>query len=147
MIGGQQGNSLLELIKQGKLHAKKAPPAKKEDKAAVSSRPVSAGPTTEVCCKLIRLNAFYQTMLKSLKVYTARVTSRVQNSGFIQKERVLHCCHTMHVSHSSHYFCAAGHPIHVCRVGLTVHSATLSQDYSRSMTSLLPLFPYNPQSY
>ncbi|KAL3141103.1 hypothetical protein ABBQ38_003458 [Trebouxia sp. C0009 RCD-2024] len=48
MIGGQQGNSLLELIKQGKLHAKKAPPAKKEDKAAANSRPVSAGPTTEV---------------------------------------------------------------------------------------------------
>ena len=49
MIGGQQGNSLLELIKQGKLH-KKPPPAKKDDKAATSSRPVSAGPTTEVCC-------------------------------------------------------------------------------------------------
>lgn len=47
MIGGQQGNSLLELIKQGKLQ-KKAPPAKKEDKAAASSRPVSAAPTTEV---------------------------------------------------------------------------------------------------
>ena len=49
MIGGQQGNSLLELIKQGKLQ-KKAPPAKKEDKAAASSRPVSAAPTTEVVC-------------------------------------------------------------------------------------------------
>lgn len=51
MIGGQQGNSLLELIKQGKLHAKKAPPGKKENKTAASSRPVSAGPTTEVCHK------------------------------------------------------------------------------------------------
>ena len=49
MIGGQQGNSLLELIKQGKLH-KKAPPSKKDDKATIGSRPVSAGPTTEVCC-------------------------------------------------------------------------------------------------
>ena len=48
MIGGQQGNSLLELIKQGKLQ-KKAP-AKKEDQAAASSRPVSAGPPTEVRC-------------------------------------------------------------------------------------------------
>jgi len=62
MIGGQQGNSLLELIKQGKLQ-KKAP-AKKEEKAAAAaaaataaanaaaaaSRPVSAGPaTSEVC--------------------------------------------------------------------------------------------------
>lgn len=58
MIGGQQGNSLLELIKQGKLQ-KKAP-AKKEEKAAAAaaaavaaanataaaSRPVSAGPAT-----------------------------------------------------------------------------------------------------
>ncbi len=55
MIGGQQGNSLLELIKQGKLQ-KKAP-AKKEEKAAAAaaaaanaaaaaSRPVSAGTAT-----------------------------------------------------------------------------------------------------
>ena len=57
MIGGQQGNSLLELIKQGKLQ-KKAP-AKKEEKAAAAaaaaaapnaaaaaSRPVSAGLAT-----------------------------------------------------------------------------------------------------
>lgn len=56
MIGGQQGNSLLELIKQGKLQ-KKAP-AKKEDKAATSSRPVSAGPTTEVAC--LPADAFIQ---------------------------------------------------------------------------------------
>lgn len=58
MIGGQQGNSLLELIKQGKLQ-KKAP-AKREERAAAAaaaaaavataaaaaSRPVSAGPAT-----------------------------------------------------------------------------------------------------
>ena len=53
MIGGQQGNSLLELIKQGKLQ--KNAPAKKADKAAAaaaaaSSRPAVARPTTiEVC--------------------------------------------------------------------------------------------------
>ena len=64
MIGGQQGNSLLELIKQGKLHAKKPPPAKKEDKAAISSRPVSAGPTTEVCCKDLMRDMYATHMQK-----------------------------------------------------------------------------------
>ena len=51
MIGGQQGNSLLELIKQGKLE--KSAPAKRDEKAAAaaSSRPASAATSiaTEVC--------------------------------------------------------------------------------------------------
>jgi len=91
MIGGQQGNSLLELIKQGKLQ-KKAP-AKKEEKAAAAaaataaanaaaaaSRPVSAGPaTSEVCscgnysprfpCPMSMLST--QTVLPYIQRYTS----------------------------------------------------------------------------
>lgn len=43
MIGGQQGNSLLELIKQGKLSKKQ--PVRKDDRASGSGRPSSAPPT------------------------------------------------------------------------------------------------------
>ena len=67
MIGGQQGNSLLELIKQGKLQ--KNAPAKKADKAAAaaaaaaaSSRPAVARPTTtEVCVITSGVESCYLT--------------------------------------------------------------------------------------
>ena len=107
MIGGQQGNSLLELIKQGKLH-KKAPPTKKDDKAAASSRPVSAGPTTEVCC--IRPIAFTPCMLHSSSLGTW-----VYKCGPISDVCCRHSLQLHYAScdHCSHMQCAIDAAIHV----------------------------------
>ena len=127
MIGGQQGNSLLELIKQGKLH-KKAPPAKKDDKAATSSRPVSAGPTTEVCC--IHLNAAILCMLLLL------LLRHIVPFTFFNHRGVLHstdCSYSMYVPVIVPKYIA----VHVCQKSVkSSHLASRSHTVTQSQMAV-----------